>query len=50
MGADPFPFSAAKQIVENIHAGVWTAAAVLEAYLARAAQAQEATNCLTEGA
>ncbi|KAF8260713.1 amidase signature domain-containing protein [Lactarius quietus] len=38
----------AKQIVENIHAGVWTAAAVLEGYLARAAQAQEATNCLTE--
>ena len=43
-------FSVAKQIVENIQARVWTATAVLEAYLARAAQAQEATNCLTEGA
>ncbi|KAI9440853.1 amidase [Lactarius indigo] len=38
----------AKQIVENIQARVWTSTAVLEAYLARAAQAQEATNCLTE--
>lgn len=38
----------AKQIVENIQAGVWTATAVLEAFLARAGQAQEATNCLTE--
>ncbi|KAH9057420.1 amidase [Lactarius vividus] len=38
----------AKQIVENIQARVWTATTVLEAYLARAAQAQEATNCLTE--
>ncbi len=41
---------AATQIVENIQAKVWTATAVLEAYLARAAQAQDATNCLTEGA
>ncbi|KAH9166728.1 amidase [Lactarius sanguifluus] len=36
------------QIVENIQDRVWTATTVLEAYLARAAQAQEATNCLTE--
>jgi Asp-tRNA(Asn)/Glu-tRNA(Gln) amidotransferase A subunit family amidase len=35
--------------VENILAGKWTASAVLEAYIARAAQAQEAMNCLTEG-
>ena len=41
---------AATQIVENIQAKVWTATAVMEAYLARAAQAQDATNCLTEGA
>ncbi|KAF8270691.1 amidase signature domain-containing protein [Lactarius quietus] len=38
----------ATQIVENIQAKVWTATVVLEAYLARAAQAQEVTNCLTE--
>jgi hypothetical protein len=50
VSADAFSFSAAKQIVENIQAGVWTATAVLEAFLARAGQAQEATNCLTEGA
>ena len=48
--ADSLSFSAAKQIVENIQAGAWTAAAVLEAFIARAGQAQEATNCLTEGA
>jgi hypothetical protein len=35
--------------VENILAGKWTASVVLEAYVARAAQAQEAMNCLTEG-
>jgi hypothetical protein len=35
--------------VENILAGKWTASVVLEAYIARAAQAQEAMNCLTEG-
>lgn len=39
----------ASQIVENILAGKWTASKVLEAYIARAAQAQEAMNCLTEG-
>lgn len=40
---------AASQIVENIEAGTWTASGVLEAYVARAAQAQQAMNCLTEG-
>jgi hypothetical protein len=35
--------------VDNILAGKWTASVVLEAYIARAAQAQEAMNCLTEG-
>jgi Asp-tRNA(Asn)/Glu-tRNA(Gln) amidotransferase A subunit family amidase len=35
-------------IVENIQAGKWTASQVLEAYIARAAQAHTATNCLTE--
>src|SRR6266849_9867433 len=40
---------AASQIVENILAGMWTASVVLEAYIARAAQAQQAMNCLTEG-
>ncbi|KAI0278662.1 amidase signature domain-containing protein, partial [Russula brevipes] len=38
----------ASQIVENISAGTWTASTVLEAYIARAAQVQQATNCLTE--
>jgi hypothetical protein len=41
--------SAASQIVENIQDRTWTASDVLEAYIARAAQAQQATNCLTEG-
>ena len=50
VSADSLSFSAAKQIVENIQAGAWTAAAVLEAFISRAGQAQEATNCLTEGA
>ncbi|KAI0258705.1 amidase signature enzyme [Gloeopeniophorella convolvens] len=40
--------ASATQIVKNIQAGTWTASDVVEAYLARAAQAQEATNCLTE--
>lgn len=40
---------AASEIVENISAGKWTASVVLEAYIARAAQAQEAMNCLSEG-
>lgn len=42
-------FRAASQIVDNIQARTWTALAVLEAYIARAAQAHQATNCLTEG-
>jgi amidase len=41
--------STASQIVENIQARTWTASAVLEAYIARAAQAHQATNCFTEG-
>ena len=40
---------AASQIVENIEARTWTTSAVLEAYIARAAQVHQATNCLTEG-
>jgi hypothetical protein len=40
---------AASQIVENIEDGTWTASAVLEAYVARAAQAHQVMNCLTEG-
>ena len=35
--------------MENIQAGTWTASEVLEAYIARAAQAHQAMNCLTEG-
>ena len=35
--------------MENIQARTWTASAVLEAYIARAAQAHQATNCFTEG-
>jgi Asp-tRNA(Asn)/Glu-tRNA(Gln) amidotransferase A subunit family amidase len=35
--------------VENIRGRTWTASAVVEAYIARAAQAHQATNCLTEG-
>ncbi|PPQ63300.1 hypothetical protein CVT24_006745 [Panaeolus cyanescens] len=38
----------ASQIVERIATGEWTASQVLEAYIARAAFAQEKTNCLTE--
>ncbi|KAI0258706.1 amidase signature domain-containing protein [Gloeopeniophorella convolvens] len=40
--------ASATQIVTSIQVGTWTASDVLEAYLARAVQAQEATNCLTE--
>ena len=36
--------------MRNIAKGEWTASEVLEAYLSRAAFAQEVTNCLTEGA
>lgn len=38
----------ASQIVQNIQSGIWTASAVLEAYIARATYAQATTNCLTE--
>ena len=35
--------------MKHIAAGEWTASEVLEAYISRAALAQEKTNCLTEG-
>ncbi|EGO24971.1 hypothetical protein SERLADRAFT_370184 [Serpula lacrymans var. lacrymans S7.9] len=38
----------ATDIVDRIAKGEWTASKVLEAYIARAAVAQAATNCLTE--
>jgi Asp-tRNA(Asn)/Glu-tRNA(Gln) amidotransferase A subunit family amidase len=38
----------AAEIVRRITDGQWTAAHVLEAYIARAAQAHAATNCITE--
>ncbi|TFK71658.1 amidase signature enzyme [Pluteus cervinus] len=38
----------ATEIVLNIETGTWTAAQVVEAFIMRAAFAQEATNCLTE--
>ncbi|KAI0051046.1 amidase [Auriscalpium vulgare] len=38
----------ATEIVQHIQKGEWTASVVLEAYIARAAQAQAQTNCLTE--
>lgn len=41
--------SAASEIVRHIEKGEWTSSDVLEAYIARAAQAHEKTNCLTEG-
>lgn len=40
---------AAPDIVKHIAAGEWTASDVLEAYISRAALAQEKVNCLTEG-
>jgi hypothetical protein len=40
--------TAASEIVRRIGAREWTASGVLEAYIARAAHAHEATNCLTE--
>jgi hypothetical protein len=40
--------TAAREIVRRIGAKEWTASGVLEAYIARAAHAHEATNCLTE--
>ncbi|KAL0953568.1 hypothetical protein HGRIS_004786 [Hohenbuehelia grisea] len=38
----------ASDIVSNIEKGEWTASEVVEAYIARAALAHAATNCLTE--
>ncbi|TBU30666.1 hypothetical protein BD311DRAFT_185333 [Dichomitus squalens] len=39
----------AKEIVERISKGEWTASEVLEAYISRALLSQDLTNCLTEG-
>ena len=39
----------AKEIVQRISKGEWTASEVLEAYISRALLAQDMTNCLTEG-
>lgn len=38
----------ASEITENIRKGEWTATQVVEAFIAKAGQAQEATNCVTE--
>ncbi|KAI0259766.1 amidase signature domain-containing protein [Gloeopeniophorella convolvens] len=43
-----FTDATATQIVQRIKKGEWTAVVVVEAYIARAAQAHAATNCLTE--
>lgn len=43
------PRLTAKEIVERISRGEWTASEVLEAYISRAFLAQNVTNCLTEG-
>lgn len=37
------------EIVQGIKEGRWTSTEVLDAFVARALEAQEATNCLTEG-
>jgi amidase len=42
-------FRAASEIVRCIERGEWTASKVIEAYIARAAMAHQATNCITEG-
>lgn len=44
-----FTFTA-REIVEHISRGEWTASEVLEAYIARATLAHQTVNCLTEGA
>ena len=44
-----FSHFTAKEIVDHISKGEWTASEVLEAYIARAVLAQDLTNCLTEG-
>ncbi|GJE91018.1 amidase signature enzyme [Phanerochaete sordida] len=43
-----FLVASASEIVKRIEAGEWTASEVLEAYISRAALAQQTTNCLTE--
>ncbi|TFK94168.1 amidase signature enzyme [Polyporus arcularius HHB13444] len=45
---EPYLRATAPEIVEHITRGEWTAAAVLEAYIARTTHAQSLTNCLTE--
>ncbi|THU99137.1 amidase signature enzyme [Dendrothele bispora CBS 962.96] len=39
----------AREIVSRIESGEWTAARVVEAYIAQAIVAHEKTNCITEG-
>ncbi|KAI0629270.1 amidase signature enzyme [Trametes polyzona] len=46
--AEPYLRATAKEIVQRIAKGEWTASEVLDAYLARAVLAQDTTNCLTE--
>ncbi|KAI0367051.1 amidase signature enzyme [Pilatotrama ljubarskyi] len=46
--AEPYLRATAREIVQRIAKGEWTAADVLDAYIARAALAQDVTNCLTE--
>ncbi|KAI0731184.1 amidase signature domain-containing protein [Earliella scabrosa] len=46
--AETYLRATAPEIVQRISDGEWTASAVLEAYIARAVLAQDATNCLTE--
>nr|VWO94633.1 Indoleacetamide hydrolase (IAH) (EC (Indole-3-acetamide hydrolase) [Ganoderma boninense] len=45
---DRYLRATAKEIVDHISKGEWTASEVLEAYIARAVLAQDLTNCLTE--
>ncbi|KAF9041041.1 amidase signature enzyme [Hymenopellis radicata] len=45
---DAYLKATASEIVSFIAEGQWTASAVLEAYIKRSVQAQEATNCVTE--
>ncbi|KAJ7445802.1 amidase [Mycena galericulata] len=44
----PFLKATASEIVRRIQRGDWTASQVVSAYIARAALAQETTNCVTE--
>ncbi|KAH9888812.1 amidase signature enzyme [Cubamyces lactineus] len=46
--AEPYLRATAQEIVERISKGEWTASEVLDAYISRAIQAQDVTNCLTE--